>query len=69
MLPPLCRGTVVATTEHDEAIVYADINLDKVDEVFFFFPCSGLDNAAFMLTLPCLPAGPEYATAVEAKET
>jgi len=26
-------GTVVATTEHDEAIVYADINLDKVDEV------------------------------------
>jgi len=26
---------------------------DKVDKVFFFLHCSGLDNAAFLLTLPC----------------
>ncbi|ELR21860.1 nitrilase, putative [Acanthamoeba castellanii str. Neff] len=33
-------GTIVATTEHDEAITYADIHLDKVDEVRQMIPVS-----------------------------
>ena len=34
------RGTIVATTEHDEAITYADIHLGKVDEVRQMIPVS-----------------------------
>ncbi len=30
----------MATTEHDEAITYADIHLDKVDEVRQMIPVS-----------------------------
>ncbi len=34
------RGNIVATTEHDPAIIYADIDLKRVDEVRAQIPTS-----------------------------
>jgi len=35
-----CRGTVIATTQHGEDIIVADVNMDKVDEVRESIPVS-----------------------------